>query len=84
MSRQQRVVYSERMGDGQTIAYKILGILQHIAPNKDAQNSCTRVFNGLPEGLERDKGMACALVDGYLYGNWPWTLETLNSSKGGK
>jgi hypothetical protein len=77
-----RVVYSERMSDGQTVAYKLLGILHHIAPNRDAQNICTRMFNSVPEGLERDKAMTCALADGYLYGNWPWVLETLN--KGGK
>lgn len=78
----KRVVYAERMGDGQTVAYKLLGILHHIAPNADAQNACTRMFNSYPQGLERDKGMACALVDGYLYGNWPWEIETLNERKG--
>jgi hypothetical protein len=65
------------MGDGQTVAYKILGILHHIAPDMDAQNVCTRIFNSVEPGVERDKTMVCALADGYLYGNWPWELEKL-------
>lgn len=71
-------MYSERMRDGQTVAYKILGILHHIAPNAEAQNICTRMFNGIPAGFERDKAMSSALTDGYLYGNWPWVLANLN------
>jgi len=74
----KRVVYAERMGDGQTVAYKLLGILHHIAPDSEAQACCTRVFNSFEPGLERDKGMTCALADGYLYGNWPWVLAKLN------
>jgi hypothetical protein len=77
--RSDEMVYSRIMGDGQTIAYKILGILHHIAPNGEAQNICTRMFNSIPDGFERDKVMSCALTDGYLYGNWPWELEKLNT-----
>lgn len=75
------MTYNSRMEDGQTVAYKILGILHHIAPDQNAQNICTRMFNGVPEGKERDKAMACALTDGYLYGNWPWVIADLNKTQ---
>lgn len=75
--RVKRVVYAATMGDGQSVAYKLLAILHHIAPNKAAQDACTRAYNSAPEGAERDKAMVCALADGYLYGNWPWELEKL-------
>ena len=76
------IQYAARMGDGQTVAYKILGILHHIAPNKDAQNICTRAFNSVPSGVEQDKMMSCALTDGYLYGNWPWVPEEMIKKRG--
>jgi hypothetical protein len=69
------------MGDGQTVAYKLLGILHHIAPDKEAQNVCTRIFNSVAPGVEQDKTMCCALADGYLYGNWPWELVKLKVGK---
>lgn len=68
------IKYAARMGDGQSVAYKLLGVLHHIAPDRDAQNVCTRMFNSTPEGFDRDKAMVSALADGYLYGNWPWVL----------
>lgn len=66
------IEYASKMGDGQTVAYKILGILHHIAPDKEAQNACTRVFKSYQEGVEQDTGMATTLAAGLLYGNWPW------------
>lgn len=64
--------YISQMPDGQPVAYKLLAILQHIAPDGAAQRECTNFYNSMPSGWARDKAMACALVDGYLYGNWPW------------
>jgi len=73
--------YASRMGDGQTVAYKLLGVLHHIAPNKEAQDICTRIYNGVPEGLLRDKAMVLALADGYVYGNWPWVIFALKGDR---
>lgn len=70
--------YSSRMGDGQSVAYKLLGILHHIAPDGEAQNVCTQIFNSYQSGPEQDKAMCLALADGYLYGNWPWVIAKLN------
>jgi hypothetical protein len=68
-----RLKMGRRLDDGQTIGYKVLGMLQQIAPDKEAQDACTLLFhryNGPCK--EQDQAMVAALYDGLAYGNWPW------------
>jgi hypothetical protein len=78
-----QIHYPPRMADGQTIAYKLLAILQHIAPTSLDQQECAKLHNEHLPGPEQDKAMASALADGYLYGNWPWLvrISRLSDSK---
>ena len=65
--------YETRMQDGKTIGYTILSILQHIAPDKAAQDACTLMFlQAKGPSKHQDTVMAGALYDGLAYGNWPW------------
>lgn len=60
-------------------AYKILGILQDIAPNGEAQNDCTNAYNEILKIATDDKEillrMAGMLYDGLAFGNYPWTAH---------
>lgn len=60
--------------DERKIAYKLLSILQEYAPDQAGQQSCTELYNSLPHANvhEQVRHLACALVDGLQYGNWPW------------
>ncbi len=57
-------------------AYKILAILQDIAPNLNAQEDCSKAFKDSQQDSENDKEFLLRvtgiLYDGLSYGNWPW------------
>lgn len=75
--RYRPVCYAAKMGDGQSVAYKLLGILHHIANNRAQQEACTEMYRSVPEGFEQDKLMSQALTDGFMFGNWPWVLKEM-------
>lgn len=61
----------------QAVAYELLTLLQAYAPNGEAQDICSRMYNSLIKS-----GMAWYMIvstmlgslsDGLRYGNWPWT-----------
>lgn len=54
-------------------AYALLQILQKHAPSGNDQEICSKLYRSC---MGDEKTMACALVDGLLYGNWPWVLKT--------
>lgn len=58
-------------------AYAILGILQDLAPNAEAQEKCAEVFREAERDFT-DKGlltyMTGLLYDGLRYGNYPWVV----------
>lgn len=65
--------YPNRMVGGETIAYKILGILLHIAPDRMGQERCVALYKSESGPSEKqDKMMVMALANGYAHGNWPW------------
>lgn len=59
-------------------AYQILGMLQDIAPDSNAQNICTKLYNDASMSSMHDKSllliMTNLLYDGLAYGNWPWIV----------
>lgn len=68
---------TRRCRDGQTIAYKLLGILQDLAPDQESQRLCTKYYEAFEnDQRDQDEKMAAALYDGLAYGNWPWIKLT--------
>lgn len=60
-------------------SYQLLGILQAEAPNGAAQQDCAAYYHELQASFEEREvaaRMAGCLVDGYRYGNWPWTVAS--------
>lgn len=65
----------------QTIAYRILEMLQEKAPNGKAQEICVDVYRNIQTSVgfdkdEADRQMVGILYDGLAYGNWPWIVFT--------
>lgn len=57
-------------------AYQILGIVQEYAPNLDAQNRVSALFNtSEASGGDPLVTMANVLADGLNHGNWPWHIS---------
>lgn len=68
---------------GELVSYRLLGVLQSIAPDGPAQERCAAIYREAWADVQANDRqdadrqvaaiMAGALVDGFRHGNWPWT-----------
>ena len=74
------------------LSYRLLGMLQEIAPTGSEQQRCATLYNelkmrfvsttpALSENALAGK-MAMILHDGLTYDNWPWTVFPRTTDKG--
>ena len=60
------------------LSYKLLGILQSMAPTGNEQFTLSEAYNQMQkDGLtnrEIAANLAGILHDGLAHGNWPWTM----------
>lgn len=52
----------------------LLKVLMELAPDDHARQRVLRSANEANADGQGAKYVACAIVDGILYGNWPWVL----------
>lgn len=52
----------------------LLKVLMELAPDDTARQRVLRSANEANAEGQGAKYIACAIVDGILYGNWPWVL----------
>lgn len=64
-------------------SYRLLSVLQDYAPNGQAQEVCSQMYNKAIDDAaskeELDSMLATMLSDGLNHGNWPWVRGTGNA-----
>lgn len=64
--------------------YSLLSILLHYAPDNQAQQHVSTIYNKMWEdnlsATEIENQLITALHDGIAYGNWPWVIQDLTTN----